>query len=390
MCDVLMDRLKGKDIHEVINLMRLCPTPVRTNDDVKRFFLETQKTFDSDELVFLHPSTRASGIDLNRSFSLQKENSFLTRYADYFWQYDPVYKAELSSDHHTLAFCTQDVMPYQHFVKLKYYYDFLQPQNLYSELVIRLFFQSFFLGAISLLRSKNKSVFSKKDIQKAELLIPYIVNTIDVGDVFSKRLEEQQLFEQWLESQAEGIILLDSNFRVLYYNSRADVICRLISGRKRPAIEENAVKPISVPDVIIQDCRCLIRSHRNKNQPGYDNRIVNMGDQKRYHLQYFMFSPDMTENSQPSYFIVINDLTRYGSEGEEIFLNQAKLSQREAVVARYAGMGWTNKEIADSVHSSPFTIQNQLKKVFEKTGLKNRTQLANLMKYSDSIHWQDL
>jgi DNA-binding NarL/FixJ family response regulator len=74
---------------------------------------------------------------------------------------------------------------------------------------------------------------------------------------------------------------------------------------------------------------------------------------------------------------------------EEIIFSQARLSTREAIVARYAGMGWTNKEIADNVHSSPFTIQNQLKKVFEKTGLKNRTQLANLMKYSDSIHPKD-
>jgi DNA-binding NarL/FixJ family response regulator len=98
-----------------------------------------------------------------------------------------------------------------------------------------------------------------------------------------------------------------------------------------------------------------------------------------------MFAPAAAENAKPGFTIIINDLNRYSDDAEEIILGQAKLSNREALVARYAGIGWTNKEIADNVHSSPFTVQNQLKKVFEKTGLKNRTQLANLMKYSDGI-----
>jgi DNA-binding CsgD family transcriptional regulator len=381
-----MDKLKGKDVDEIINLMQRYPAPVKTGDDTIRFFQETKKTFDSDELVFLYPGNLTSGIDLKRSFSLQQKNSFLSRYADYFWRYDPLYSPELSPKEHTLAFRTQDIMPYKHFVKLKYYYDFLQPQNLFSELVIRLFFKSFFLGAISLLRSKNKPIFNKTDLRKAELLVPYIVNTVDVGDMFTKNFEEQKLFEQWLESQAEGIILLDSDFRTLYHNSKADLFCLLITGRKHPVMLDHDLGAMSIPDVIIQDCRCLVRSHQDKNLPGYDNRIVNLGNQKRYHLQYFMFNPDNGENPRSSYIIIINDLTRYGMDTEEIIFSQAKLSNREAIVARYAGMGWTNKEIADSIHSSPFTIQNQLKKVFEKTGLKNRTQLANLMKYSDSIH----
>jgi DNA-binding CsgD family transcriptional regulator len=384
-----MDRLKGKDLDEVINLIQLCPTPVRTDDDIKRFFQETQRTFDADELVFLYPNTQSIGIDLTRSFSLQKESSFLTRYADYFWQYDPVYSAELGSDHDNLAFCTQDVVPYQNFVKLKYFCEFLQPQNLYSELVIRLFFQSFFLGAISLLRSKNKTVYGKQDIHKAEILIPYIVNTIDFGDIFSRRLEEQQLFEQWLESQSEGIILVDSNLHVLYNNSSAALFCRLVSGHKNPANTMPLSSLIHIPELIMQDCRSLTNLRRNKYLPGYDNRIINADEQKRFHVQYFMFSPEAAEKSMPGYIIVINDLTQYGTDGEEILVNPTRLSRREAIIAKYAGMGWTNKEIADCVHSSPFTIQNQLKKIFEKTGLKNRTQLANLMKYSGSIRPQE-
>jgi len=381
-----MNRLKGKDIDEVINLMQLCPASLKTNIDVTQFFQEILKVFNSDELVFLYPNTQTNGIDLKRSFILQGNKTFLSRYADYFWRYDPLYEAELGSGQNTLAFRTEDVMPFNHYVKQQYYCDFLQPQNLFSELVIRLYFKSYFLGAISLLRSKQRPFFEKSDVHKAELLVPYIVNTIDVGDMFSKNYEAQKLFEQWLESQSEGIILLDSDFHTLYHNSRADIFCLLLMGRKTPIITDGDPRIISIPDVIIQDCRCLAASHFDKNKgPGYDNRIVNLGDQKRYHIQYFTFIPNTLENAKPSYIVIINDLSRYNTETDQIIVSQVKLSNREAVVAKYAGRGWTNKEIADNVHSSQFTIQNQLKKVFEKTGLKNRTQLANLMKYSDNV-----
>lgn len=381
-----MGRLKGKDIDEVMNLIQLCPASPDTGENVNRFFQETQKIFDSDELVFLYPNPRTSGIDLKRSFSLKHKNKFLSRYADFFWRYDPLYDAELSSEHNTLAFRTQDVLPYNHFIKLKFFSDFLEPQDLSCELVIRLFFKSYFFGAISLLRSKNKPLFDKSDIRKAELLVPYIVNTIDDGDYFARSFEEQKLFEQWLESQSEGIIFLDSEFRTLYFNSKAHLYCSLLAGKRTTTTPGAAFANLMIPDVCIQDCKCLARSqHGMNNTPGYDNRIVNSAHRTRYHIQYFTFTTAAAENARPSFIIIINDLSRYSGNTEEIILNQAKLSNRESIVARYAGLGWTNKEIADSIHSSPFTIQNQLKKVFEKTGLKNRTQLANLMKYSDSV-----
>ncbi|MBN1191010.1 MAG: helix-turn-helix transcriptional regulator [Dehalococcoidales bacterium] len=381
-----MGMLKGKDVDEIINLMQLCPSPLKTSDDINRFFLETQKVFEADELVFLYPDNQTNGIDLKRSFNLRRDRSFLSRYADYFWRLDPLYSAEFSAEHNMPAFRTEDVMPYSHFVKSEYYYDFLQPQNLFSELAIRLCFKSYFLGAISLLRSKNRPFFDKNDVRKAELIIPYIINTIDVDELFFRHFEEQKLFEQWLETQSEGIILLDSNFHTLYYNARANLFGLLLTGRKSAPAHNDESRDIYIPDVIIRDCICLARSNNGKNiLPGYDNRIVNMGTNKRYHIQYFIFSSNNSEIDKPRFVIIINDLSRYGIDTEQIILSQAKLSNREAVVARFAGMGWTNKEIADTVHSSPFTVQNQLKRIFEKTGLKNRTQLANLMKYSDSI-----
>jgi DNA-binding NarL/FixJ family response regulator len=64
-----------------------------------------------------------------------------------------------------------------------------------------------------------------------------------------------------------------------------------------------------------------------------------------------------------------------------IDIKDHELSAREEIIAQYVGMGLKNKEIAEKLYISPFTVQNHIKNIFDKTGLKNRTQLANLVQY---------
>jgi DNA-binding CsgD family transcriptional regulator len=379
-----MDRLGTKDLHEILSLVNACISSLKLKNEIAGLFIEMQRVFRSDELVFLYPNANASGIDLTHSISLQRDRSFLARYADYYWRYDPLYQAQFSPDSDRLVFRTDDIIPYSEAAMLEYYCKFLKPQNLFSELIIRLYFRSRLFGVISLLRSKNQPFFNKKDILKAEYIIPYVVNTLEVKQLFSKSIEEQLLFEEWLESQPEGIILLDSQLQPLYYNSRAKVFCLFMTDKKQAGTSYlKNEEDILIPVPVIHDCQKLLKSYQENNPANnYDNRIVNTGSKKRYHIQMFLVSENSPDLIQPCFVVVINDLSRYVDDQEGNILKEYKLTRQEAVVARYASLGLTNKEIAYDVHSSPFTIQNQLKNAFEKTGLKNRTQLAHLMKYS--------
>jgi DNA-binding CsgD family transcriptional regulator len=61
-------------------------------------------------------------------------------------------------------------------------------------------------------------------------------------------------------------------------------------------------------------------------------------------------------------------------------LKDYDLSEREEKIAQYIGLGLTNKEIGKKLGISPFTVQSHLRNIFEKTGIKRRSQLANLVK----------
>jgi DNA-binding NarL/FixJ family response regulator len=55
------------------------------------------------------------------------------------------------------------------------------------------------------------------------------------------------------------------------------------------------------------------------------------------------------------------------------------LTQLEKKIAILVAQGLTNKEIAQRLGSSPFTVRNQVKLIVQKLEMKNRIQVAFLM-----------
>jgi DNA-binding CsgD family transcriptional regulator len=325
-------------------------------------------------------------VNLANSYVLCKDRKYLNQYADYFWRYDPLYQMQFCPVPSNPVFKTDDVIPYSQLINLEYYNSFLRPQNLLGELIIRLYSKESVFGAISLQRFKEHPNFEKKDTQKASLLVPFLINIFETANRFIKINDERTLLEQWMESHSEGIILLDSELRPIFYNSKAKLFCQLLNGKNEKELYDSASAEISIPQVIVQDCKNLTRPlEHNSPLQSSSNRIINVKHKKRYYLQYFPIISPSPELPVLRFIIFLSELTGYGECVEEYLTKQRKLSEREEIIAQYAAIGLSNKQIAEKLCISPYTVQNHLKSVFEKTGLNNRTQLANLMKYTDSL-----
>jgi DNA-binding CsgD family transcriptional regulator len=381
-----MCTLNKNDYHDAINLLDRCIACLKNDAKIEGVLFEILKSFKADDIVFLSANNSENGVDLANSYVLRRDRAFLNQYADYFWRYDPLYHMQFYNNTKNPVFKTDDVIPYSQMIKLDYYNLFLRPQNLLGELIIRLYSEDRVFGAISLQRLKEHPNFSKKDTLKALLLVPYLNNIFETANRFLRNNEERMLLEQWMESYSEGMILLDSEFKPLYLNSKAKQFCLLMNGMREQALNEDNSVDTSIPRIVIQDCMDMKTLQNNSNSfKGHSNRIINIRPNKRYYLQYFSTFWSTKKLPVPRFIVFLNELSKYGTGIEEFLNTEEKLSEREEVVAQYVAIGLSNKQIADKLCLSSFTVQNHLKSIFEKTGLDSRAKLANLLKYSDDI-----
>ena len=381
-----MYTLTKNDYNDALDLINYCLSCLKNDGKIEDILYAMLQSFKADQAVFLSADINNKGVDLSNSYALCEDKSFLNQYAEYFWRYDPLYQMQFCPTPDNLVFKTDDVIPYSQMVKLEYYNSFLRPQNLLGELIIRLYSKGNIYGVISLQRFREHPNFNVNDTQKASLLVPYLNNIFEIADRFIKINEERMLLEQWMESHSEGLILLDSEFRPLYFNSEAKLFCSFMNGTNKTISSEGKGVDILIPQPIMQDCMNLVTSFDNDGLlKSHSNKIINIENKKRYYIQYFPIVSPLSKLPIPRFIIFVNELTRYGNVVEEIFTTVHKLSEREERVAQYAAIGLTNKQIAEKLCISPFTVQNHLKSIFGKTGLDSRTKLANLVKYSDYL-----
>ncbi len=63
-------------------------------------------------------------------------------------------------------------------------------------------------------------------------------------------------------------------------------------------------------------------------------------------------------------------------------INTSLLTQRELSITQQVAEGLTNKQIAKALEVSPETIKKHLKSIFEKSAVRNRSQLASMYSHS--------
>jgi DNA-binding NarL/FixJ family response regulator len=62
-----------------------------------------------------------------------------------------------------------------------------------------------------------------------------------------------------------------------------------------------------------------------------------------------------------------------------------QLTPQEQKIVALVAQGLTNKEIAQRLGSSPFTVRNQMQVIVRKLELKNRVQVAYLFGQQENI-----
>lgn len=375
-----MNNLNRNDLEDILQIVNFCMTHIKNGTlDYRDILLEMLKVFRSYDAGFFLPNQNLDGVDMSNSFCIKEEKTNLVKYVNHYWRYDPLYSAQFNPEPTNRVFKTDDVISYSQLRKLDYYREYLQDINWFGELVIRLCTDAGFWGTMSLTRSPKQPYFDRSDVQKAELLLPYLINTFEASIFYSKINGECKAFEQWLESRPEGIVLLDAKVRPIFYNDKARQMCIPLSGQIPESIQKSHDADITLPRSIVEDCMRLVDSH-GINSCFSHNRIINTKNGDRYYIKYTLINQPCKDITPPYFIIHISGLSKSDDETGVTLLKDYGLSKREETIAQYTGLGLTNKEIGKKLGISTFTVQTHLRNIFEKMGINTRTQLANLAK----------
>jgi DNA-binding CsgD family transcriptional regulator len=372
--------LTKNDLEDILKIVNFCMARIKTgNVEPKDLLIEMLKTFRSYDAEFFPSNQSLNGVDLANSLSIKEDKANLVKYANYYWRYDPLYSAQFSLIPVNRVFKTDDVISHSQLKKLAYYREYLRHINWLDELVIRLCTDNGFWGTMSISRSSQQPYFNQADVQKAEFLLPYLINTFEATMFFSKINGERQAFEQWLESRPEGIILLDAKSRPIFFNKKAEQMCSLMSNQKLELPPKHEGAEMTLPLDVIEECKHLINSRDDKSSFSH-NRIINAKNGERFYIKYTLINQSCRDITTPYFIIHINDLSKNNNELDAGLLKDCGLSEREEKVAQYVSLGLTNKEIGEKIGISQFTVQSHLRNIFDKTGIERRTQLATLIK----------
>jgi len=348
------------------------------------------KIFKTNRMNFFFSDREHEKIDVSRVSSIGMDQYYYKQYKDYYYKLSPFVSPLPSLLVSSYAGTVRDIMPYSSWTKLEFYEDFLEPQRLHYEMIMYIRLRAKLFGCVGLFRSKGDNDFSRNDVLKARFLASYIAHILEnIELMFEMKLErDAQINAQKLLPQ--GILLMDFEFRLKYYNSEARDMLQLPFITKPAYNSDIQIDGDNIPSKVKQDCIVLKQLYTSKKE--FTNfqryRIIQCDKiSKTFRLRSTVINLPWQGLSTPYFLISLEDITgEVHGIGDKSLREKYNLTKREIELAKYVSTGLTNDEIAKELFISKFTVQRHLQNIFEKTSAKNRLSLAQLIYQYTTSH----
>jgi DNA-binding CsgD family transcriptional regulator len=317
---------------------------------------------------FFFASSNGTTLNLNRVIGRGIDTKFFADFRKYYHKLDPYYKIWASKSSPT-AMITDHALNDSSLSE--YYNDFLKPQSIQYQMSVYLRSQQRLLGVLSLFRPSNANEFSPIDQAKAELLAPYLAGALEKALISEKRADQDAIIDSIISHLPyKGVMVLDGSLELIYADKNATRIMSHLNQSKKGRKE--ARQPL--PKEIYLPCKDLI----NFSTPDEDSESahqqfewISLQDNKKLSIQLRRITH---RTKDPLLLLCFDPKEKEINLLEK--LKQCGLSHRQAEVVFLLNQGLTNKEIANKLFISYYTVENHLRAIYQKMGVNNRTQLS--------------
>jgi len=177
---------------------------------------------------------------------------------------------------------------------------------------------------------------------------------------------------------ATGIILFNSTGQLLFMNSEAQAFTRQLqplSTRENGACLIPEKIHTVVRDLIGRLMRC---DHPKDCESIQVERLCFANDQRLLLRGFCIPDEPLARNSR--FLVIMEKLNQQKLECPDADMqHRYHLTEREQMVIIYLMLGFTNKEIANRINLSEYTVKEHLKRIMQKTQTTTRTGLLARM-----------
>jgi DNA-binding CsgD family transcriptional regulator len=244
------------------------------------------------------------------------------------------------------------------------YQHMLAPLGYEHELRLALSDDSALWGALALMRAPGARDFSPSEARRVASLGQTLTEGLRIGLVLGAVSVE-------CTSNGPGLLIVDDDLEILTMTSSAE----------RWLAELSDGCP-GLPDAVRSVVGYVKRAHdRDGPEQGIPRARVR-GASGRW-LTIYASRTREAGFTTANIAVIIEEAKP--SEIAPLIVHAYGLSPNEARVTRMVLQGLSTKEIAAKIHLSPYTVQDHLKVIFDKVGVRSRRELV--ARIFDQYHW---
>jgi DNA-binding CsgD family transcriptional regulator len=177
---------------------------------------------------------------------------------------------------------------------------------------------------------------------------------------------------------ATGVILFTSSGQLLFMNTEAQALTRQLQPLSTRECDSGLI-PEQIHTVVQDLIRLLLHYDHPKDCESIQVERLCFANDQRLRLRGFCI-PDEPLAQNSRFLVIMEQLNQQKLECPDINMQQRyHLTEREQMVIIYLMLGFTNKEIANRINLSEYTVKEHLKRIMHKTQTTTRTGLLARM-----------
>jgi DNA-binding CsgD family transcriptional regulator len=271
------------------------------------------------------------------------------------------------------VYTTDQLVPYEEYVKTEYYNEFIKPQDIYAELVVYLTSGTRLLGVMSFFRPRGRPVFSEEDRVNARRAAPYLCATLGRALALEEASQKDVVIRSILAGLPhKGVVLMDHHLEPVYVSETARNMLSLLSSE--PACGSTATR-FQMPLELRQRLEECKKALPGEGAPEADERRFELPiKNKAHHISAglrFVSIP----RQRPFFVLMLESLAPDVHVVQH--LRERGLTKRETDVVFLVCEGLSNARISEKLFISEYTVVNHIRSIYEKLGVNNRTSLAH-------------